>query len=129
MNQLTPITKEVFGFMRSKQQTPVQQVIDLVNKGEIKKALEIANTLSDEDKNKIPDSILFKFSQLAEMSMTGTGASFSGGSGEGFATKYAFGRKPKKKKIVRKKLASMVESNLTSIVTEIYKNIKKSKNH
>lgn len=126
MNQLTPIAREVFGFTRSRQQTPLQQVIDLVKKGELQKALEIADTLSPEDRDKIPDSILFKLSQLAEMSMTGTGASFSGGSGEGVATKYAFGKKKKKKKIIRKKLASMAESKLTNIAMEVYSKLLKN---
>lgn len=168
MNQLTPIAREVFGFTRSRQQTPLQQVIDLVKKGELQKALEIADTLSPEDRDKIPDSILFKLSQLAEiqvisgakfdqainklskpphnmsrekakaflkkhgnghlaeMSMTGIGASFSGGSGEGVATKYTFGKKKKKKKIIRKKLASMAESKLTNIAMEVYSKLLKN---
>src|SRR5690554_635346 len=101
MNQLVPIANEVFGFTvssKDKEKLKLKQVIELVRKGEIEKAVEIADTLSHEYRDKIPSDIMFKFSQLAEMSGAGGGANASVGSGEGMATKNAF------KKVVRKKL-------------------------
>jgi hypothetical protein len=46
------------------------------------------------DKNKIKEALKKKLKQ--EMSMTGTGASITPGTGEGVATKYAFGKRDNK---------------------------------
>jgi len=82
------------------EQTYVKAVIQLVDRGDMQKALEIANKLRPEVQGLLPDYILYKFSQLSEMSGTGGGASFTAGTGEQYATPKAFN----KKKVVRKSL-------------------------
>lgn len=99
-----------FSFFNNEDKRKLKQVFELVKQNKIKEAAEIADTLSDEAKNKIPDSILFKFSQLAEMSSTGGGATFTPGTGEGVASKI-FGKKKKFKKLP--KLANIMNESLT----------------
>ena len=95
--------------LSSDEKKKLKQVLQLVNQDRIQDAIKLADTLSSEAKNLIPDSILFKFS-IAEMSGTGGGAGASGasmaaGTGEQYGTAKAF--KPKKK------------TKLESIINEI----------
>lgn len=85
-----------FSFFNSEDKKKLKQIFELVKQGKIKEAADLTDTLSDEARNQIPDSIWFKFSQLAEMSGTGGGAGFTPGIGVGVATKKAFGKKKKR---------------------------------
>lgn len=90
---------EFFSFKSSpnEEQQKFQQVLALAKSGKIKEAIALADTLSDEYRDKLPEDLLFKFS-IAEMSGTGGSAGFTAGTGVGVATKGAFGRRKKKKR-------------------------------
>lgn len=80
------------------EQQSLRNVISLIDANRVKEALAIAEKLRPEVQGLLPDSILFKFSQLEEMSMTGGSAFTTPGDGMGIATKNAFGKRKKKKK-------------------------------
>lgn len=95
--------KKKLNELSSDEKTKIKVIIKLVDEGKLQQALEIAESLSLEARMHIPDSVLFKFSNmeenLNEMSSTGGAAFTTPGSGEGMATKKAFKkmkvRKPK----------------------------------
>jgi hypothetical protein len=97
----------------------LKNIINLVNQGKVKEALQIAETLSTEARDKIPDSVLFKFSILEEMSATGGSASFQPGTGLGVASKMAFKKKVKKPKYFQKHKNKAFKMKLSSMLNEI----------
>jgi hypothetical protein len=105
------MTLKEFTFASPEEKQKLKQVFELVKQGKIKEAAQLADSLSDETKNQITDSILYKFSKM-EMSGTGGGAmggGFTPGTGDGVATKRAFrGTKRKKKKHNPYKLANLM---------------------
>lgn len=75
------------------EQAIIKKIIELDSKNQTKEALELAKSLRIEAQMLLPDSIMFKFDQLSEMSGTGGGASFNAGTGEQYATPKAFKKK------------------------------------
>ncbi len=107
--------------MSPEEKIKLKQVFELVKTGKLKEAMQIADTLSSDAINQIPDSILFKFANLQEMSGTGggvgDGAAFTPGTGVGVATKNAF-RKPKKPRKPFKKFPPR-NTRLSSLLNEV----------
>lgn len=102
------------------EQSTIKNIIQLVNSDKIQDALKIAEKLRPEVQGLLPDSVLFKFSQLSEMSGTGGSAGFTPGTGLGVATKNAFGNKRHSNKFGRNgRKIKKKTPKLSSIMAEI----------
>lgn len=95
----------------------IKLIVKLADQEKLKEALEIANSLSRIAMNMIPDSVLFKFSNLDEMSVTGGAANINPGTGMGVATKNSF--KKKRKNYFTKKKFPPRSMRLSSLLNEI----------
>ncbi len=109
----------------------LKQVFALVKEGKLREARDLADTLSDFAKNQIPDSILFKFANLQEMSGIGGSAGVIPGTGLGVSTKHAF--KPKRKKVRPQYKGRPFRKRLASVLNEVsyskFKKESRTKNH